>query len=394
MQQFTGSVYTWFDEISVNSVIMMVMMIFMMIGGIDRICGNRLGYGKEFEEGFRTMGPLVLAVASIIAIAPLISETIRPVIVPIAKLIGADPSFIAGLLLGSDMGGYPLASELALDTATGKYNGLIVAAVMGPTITFTIPIAFSVINIKDRPFLAVGVLAGLVSVPAGCLAGGIVMNFISYEISLKALVLNTLPVALISALVIALLWAFPEKVIKGFSVLGNAITGIVTVLMMAAVFQQVTGIMLPVLSVMSVPDENTGVTGLESGFIICAEISIVLAGAFPMMKWLTDTFGKRFEQAGRRFGLDKGECAGMIAALANIIPMLTLLGKMGPKGKLLNLAFCVGGCAVFGDVLGFTAGVDEEMIMPMIVGKLTAGLGALVIANLIAPRLLDKIKQQ
>ena len=36
---------------------------------------------------------------------------------------------------------------------------------MGPTITFTIPLAFSVISIKDRPFLAVGVLAGLVSVP-------------------------------------------------------------------------------------------------------------------------------------------------------------------------------------------------------------------------------------
>ena len=393
MQQFIGSVCTWFNEISVNSVIMMVMMIFMMIGGIDRICGNRLGYGKEFEEGFKTMGPLVLAVASIIAIAPLISEAIRPVILPFAKLIGADPSFIAGLLLGSDMGGYPLALELALDTASGKYNGLIVAGIMGPTITFTIPIAFSVINIKDRPFLAVGVLAGLVSVPAGCLVGGIVMKFSSYEISIKTLIFNTLPVTLISILVIVFLWIFPEKVIKVFSVLGSVITGIVTVLMMVAVFQQVTGIMLPVLSMMSIPDKATGLTGLESGFIICAEISIVLAGAFPMMKWLTDTFGKSFEKAGKHLGLERRECAGMIAALANIMPMLTLLGKMGPKGKLLNLAFCVGGCAVFGDVLGFTAGVDEKMITPMIVGKLTAGIGALVIANLIAPRLLEKIKQ-
>ncbi len=393
MQQFIESVFIWVEGASVNSVIMMIMMIFMIIGGVDRMLGNRFGYGKEFEEGFRTMGTLVLAVAAIIAIAPFISEVIRPAMVPFAKAIGADPSFIAGLMLGSDMGGYPLASELALDTAAGKYNGLVVAGIMGPTITFTIPLAFSVISIKDRPFLAVGVLAGLVSVPAGCLAGGLVMKLISYEISLKALIFNTLPVTIIIVFVIAALWVFPEKVIKGFSVLGNFITGTVTLLTMTAIFQQITGIMLPVLSVMSVPDKSTGITGFESGFLVCAEISIVLAGAFPMMKWITDTFGKRLERVGERFGLDRTECAGLIAGLANIIPVLTSLGKMGPKGKLLNLAFCVGGFAVFGDFIGFTAGVDKEMITPMIVGKLIAGIGAIVIGNLIAPRLLEKIKQ-
>lgn len=393
MEQFIQSLLKWWDDISINSVIIFIMMIFMVLGGIDKIRGNKLGYGREFEEGFKTMGSLVLAVAAVIAVAPFFSEILSPVITPVARAIGADPSFIAGLLLGSDMGGYSLASEMAKDTAAGKFNGLITAGIMGPTITFTIPFAFSVINIKDRPFLACGVLSGLVSVPLGCFAGGLVMKLVSYDISIRALIFNTLPVAVISALVILALWIFPKQAVKGFSVTGTAVTGIITALVIAGVFQQVTGIILPVLNVMALPDETTGLTGLESGILVCGEISIVLAGAFPMMKWITDTFGGRLEGLGRRFQLNRDECAGMIACLANIIPMITALDKMGPRGKLMNLAFCVGGFAVFGDFLGFTAGVDEEMILPMILGKLTAGAGALVTANLMIPRLLEKIER-
>ena len=36
-----------------------------------------------------------------------------------------------------------LATALAENEAVGKFNGLIVASIMGPTITFTIPVAFS-----------------------------------------------------------------------------------------------------------------------------------------------------------------------------------------------------------------------------------------------------------
>ena len=135
MQQFTESLAAWVENLSANSIIMMIMMIFMVIGGVDYIRGNKHGYGKEFEEGFKTMGTLALAIAAIIAIAPSLSEWIRPLVAPIAHAIGADPSIIAGVLLGADMGGYPMAQALAENTAAGKFNGLIVASVMGPTIT-------------------------------------------------------------------------------------------------------------------------------------------------------------------------------------------------------------------------------------------------------------------
>lgn len=81
----------------------------------------------------------------------------------------------------------------------------------------------------------------------------------------------------------------------------------------------------------------------------------------------------------------------MVANLANNIAMFNILHEMNPKGKLLNIAFAVSAAFVFGDHLGFTAGVNKEMIFPVIVGKLVAGITAVILANLLAPKLLSKI---
>ena len=81
----------------------------------------------------------------------------------------------------------------------------------------------------------------------------------------------------------------------------------------------------------------------------------------------------------------------MVANLANNIAMFNILHEMNPKGKLLNIAFAVSAAFVFGDHLGFTAGVNKEMIFPVIVGKLVAGITAVILANVLAPKLLSKI---
>ena len=67
------------------------------------------------------------------------------------------------------------------------------------------------------------------------------------------------------------------------------------------------------------------------------------------------------------------------------------MDKMNAKSKLLNVAFAVSAAFVFGDHLGFTAGVNSDMIFPVIIGKLTAGITALILANILAPKLLSKI---
>ena len=36
----------------INEIIIYIMVLFMVIGAIDRCLGNKFGYGKQFEEGF------------------------------------------------------------------------------------------------------------------------------------------------------------------------------------------------------------------------------------------------------------------------------------------------------------------------------------------------------
>ena len=387
----TGSLKEWISNLSINSVIMFIMMIFMIVGAIDKIRGNKHGYGEKFEEGFNAMGPLALAMAGVVAAAPVLAIILKPIIVPIYELLGADPSMFATTLLACDMGGYPLAMELASNQAVGNYAGLILGTMMGPTLVFTIPVALSIIKKKDRPYLGAGVLAGIITIPIGCIVGGLVMNMTQYKIGMGTILVNLIPVIIIAGLIVLGLWFKPGKMINGFNKFGTGVTVVITILTMIAVFEYQTGIKLPLFNIMVEPDA-AGTIPLESGLLTCGQIAIVLIGAFPMVLWITRTFGKALNALGRRFGMDENGSAGLVATLANNIAMFNIMDQMNAKGKLLNVAFAVSAAFVFGDHLGFTAGVNSEMIFPVIVGKLVAGITALLLANLLSPKLLSKVE--
>ncbi|MCH4071384.1 ethanolamine utilization protein EutH [Pseudoramibacter sp.] len=391
VEVFTKSIRTWASHLSINSVIIFIMMIFMVIGAVDKMRGNKLGYGEQFEEGFNAMGPLAMAMAGVVAAAPVLAILLKPIIVPIYRFFGADASMFATTLLACDMGGYPLAMKMASNATIGNFSGLILGTMMGPTIVFTIPVALSIIKKKDRPFLGAGVLAGMITIPIGCIVGGLTMNMTPYKISLSTILVNLIPVIIIAGLIVLGLWFKPAKMINGFNVFGKWVTIIITFFTAVAVFEYETGIKFPLMDLMVKPD-STGTIPLESGLLVCGTIAIVLIGAFPMVKWITDTFGKALQKLGGKLGIDENSSAGLVANLANNIAMFNIMDKMNDKGKLLNVAFSVSAAFVFGDHLGFTAGVNPKMIFPVIVGKLTAGITALILANILSPKLLEKIE--
>ncbi len=393
MNIFVESLKAWVSNLSINSVIMMIMMIFMLVGAIDKIRGNKHGYGEKFEEGFNAIGPLALSMAGVVAAAPVLAKLLGPIITPIYTVVGADPSMFATTLLACDMGGYPLAMEMASDPSVGSFAGLILGTMMGPTIVFTIPVALGILAKNDRPYLGAGVLAGMITIPLGCIVGGLVMNAMTdYKMNFLAIIINLIPVIIIAALIVIGLWFAPAKMISGFNVFGNGVTIVITALTAIAVFEQITGIMFPLFDVMATVDPETQLTPLNSGLLTCGQIGIVLIGAFPMVEWITRTFGKGLSKVGSALGMNDKASAGLVATLANNIATFNIMDQMDPKGKLLNVAFAVSAAFVFGDHLGFTAGVDQSMVTPVIVGKLVAGITALLVANLLAPKLLAKIQ--
>ncbi|MBQ2862391.1 MAG: ethanolamine utilization protein EutH, partial [Oscillospiraceae bacterium] len=48
MPLFGASVSAWVDGLAINSVVVMIMMLFMLWGAIDKIMGNKFGYGEQW----------------------------------------------------------------------------------------------------------------------------------------------------------------------------------------------------------------------------------------------------------------------------------------------------------------------------------------------------------
>lgn len=349
------------------------MALFMALGAVDRIIGNRFGLGEKFEEGIIAMGSLALSMIGIICLAPVLAGLLRPVVVPLYSFLGADPAMFAGTILANDMGGAPLAKELALTPEAGQFGGLIVGSMLGPTVVFTIPVALGIIRPEDHEFLARGVLAGVITIPIGGLVGGLAAGF-----PLMMVLKNLIPIVLIAVLIALGLAFIPNGMVKGFQVFGRFVIIVITVGLAAAIVEALTGITL-------IP----GMNPIEEGYATVGGIAIVLAGAFPLVFVITKVFRKPLMRLGHLLGMNDIAAAGLVATLANNIPMFQMMGDMDRRGKIINVAFAVSAAFVFGDHLGFTAGFDAAMIFPMIVGKLVGGVTAVAAAMLLTRKEAD-----
>ena len=360
----------------INEIIIYIMVLFMVIGAVDRCLGNKFGYGQQFEEGFMAMGSLALAMVGVVSLAPVLANILRPVVSPVYKMLGADPAMFATTLLACDMGGYPLAMQLAETEAAGKFAGLILGSMMGATIVFTIPVALGIIEEKDREFLAKGVLAGIITIPLGCLAGGLAAGY-----SLSMVLANLVPIIIVAVLISLGLWKIPEKMTKGFTIFGQGVVIVIIIGLAAIIIETLTGIVV-------IP----GMAPISEGIATIGAIAITLAGAFPLVYFITKVFSKPLLKLGGLLGMNDKAAAGMIATLANNIPMFGLLKEMDNRGKILNVAFAVSGAFVFGDHLGFIAGVDKTMIFPMVVGKLVGGISAVILAMIMFGKVSEEKK--
>ena len=349
---------------SFHEIIIAVMAGFTVLGALDRIFGNRWGLGKEFEEGILAMGSLALAMVGIVSLAPVLAQVLKPVVVPIFGFLGADPAMFAGTILACDMGGGALALQMTENQAAAMLGGVLNGSMLGATIVFTIPVAMGILREQDRPAMAKGVLCGIVTIPLGLLAGGIAAGF-----SLRMVLRNLIPIVLIAVLIALGLWRAERAMVKGFSLFGRFVIVLVTVGLVAAIVEALTGFVI-------IP----GMAPISEGFETGGTIAILLAGAFPLVFVLTKLLRNPLMAVGRKLGINDAAAAGLIASLANSIATFGMVKDMNERGKVINIAFAVSAAFVFGDHLGYTAGFAPEMIGPMIIGKLSGGITAVIVA--------------
>lgn len=349
---------------SFHEVLIDMMAVFALLGGLDRILGGRFGLGSRFEEGILSMGSLALAMVGIVSLAPVLAGILKPIVVPVYRLLGADPAMFAGTLLACDMGGGPLARQLTADPQAADLGGVITGSMLGATVVFTIPVAMGILEERDRPAMAKGILCGMVAIPFGILAGGLTAGY-AFSMVLR----NLVPIVLMALLIALGLWRAEKAMVAAFTAFGKILVAVVTVGLSGAIIQALTGFAV-------IP----GLAPISEGFETVGTIAIVLAGAFPLVYVLTQVLNKPLMALGKLLGINEPASAGLIASLANSIATFGMVKDMDDRGKVVNIAFAVPAAFVFGDHLGFTVGFAPELLPAMIVGKLVGGVFAVGVA--------------
>ena len=353
-----------------DQILIAVMAIFAVLGAADRILGNHLGLGPEFENGILAMGSLALAMVGIVSLAPVLASWLRPVVVPVYRFLGADPALFAGTILACDMGGGSLAQEMTEDPRAALLGGVITGSMLGATVVFTIPVAMGILRPEDRPAMAKGILCGVVTIPVGVLVGGLAAGY-PFMMVLR----NLTPILIIGALIALGLWRAEEGMIRGFAVFGKIVVAVITAGLAAAIVEELTGFVL-------IP----GMAPISEGFQTVGAIAIVLAGAFPLVYTVTKLLRKPLMAVGKLLGINDAAAAGPVACLANAIAASEMVKDMNSRGKVVCIAFSVSAAFVFGDHLGYAAGFAPEILPAMIVGKLAGGVAAVAAALLLTRR--------
>ncbi len=348
-----------------NRIIMIIMAAGVVLGGVDRILGNRLGYGEKFEEGFKLLGPTALSMTGMICLAPVLADILGRVIVPFYRMIGVDPAMFGGML-AIDMGGYQLAKELAADAKFGSFAGILVSAVFGCTLVFTIPVGMGMIEKGDRKFFAKGIMIGLTAMPAGLIVGGVLAG-----LSVQECLHQNLPVFGVALLLLLGLWKMPDKMVKGFCALAEGIRILVT-----------AGLALAAVEYLCGWNPVPGMAPIGEAMEVVASIGIVMLGSLPMAEMFCRVLKKPFTSLGERFGMRAESLTGMLLGFVSPMPVFSLYRDMDEKGKVAVGAFLVSGASLFAAHMGFTLGTEPEMLAVLIGGKMCGALAAVALAGL------------
>ncbi len=349
-----------------------LMLLFAMLGALDRIIGNRFGLGKEFEKGFMLLGNMALSMIGMIILSPWLAEVFKPLFDFFANTLHIDPSIVPAALFANDMGGAPLAKAIALSPEMGLFNGLIVSTMMGCTISFTIPYGLSLVDKSQHREMLLGLLCGLVTIPLGCLIAGVMLH-----LPLKSLLVDLLPLVIFSGVVALGLIFNPEISVKIFNAFGFFIKGLVTFGLALGVLRYLTGIEL-----------IKGLATLEEGADVCLNAAAVICGAFPLMYVVALLLKKPMKVAAKWLHVNEISVVGLVSSSATSMTTFGMIKEMDQKGVLINAAFAVSGAFTFAGHLAFTMAFDATYIPSMIVGKLSAGILAVILANLMSKRLL------
>ncbi len=346
-----------------NQIILYIMAAGAVLGGLDKIFGNKFGLGEKFEQGFQYLGPMALSMVGIICLAPVLATGLQTTVAPLCRMIGVDPAMLGGLL-AIDMGGYPLAMQLADKVEIGRYAGIVVGAIFGCTLVFTIPVGMGLARKEDHPAFARGIMIGLAAMPVALIIGGLIAG-----LSLIQTLHQNLPIFVLAILLMVGLYKIPNQMVKGFQTFAKVIEIIITI-----------GLILAALTYMTKIEILKGMAPIEEAMATVASIGIVLLGSLPLAEIVQRILQKPFQKLGNKLGLDSVGIAALLISFVSVLPSIAMLKDMNHKSKVVNVAAMVSSASLLGAHLGFTIAVEPSMPGALLAAKIFGAIIAAIAA--------------
>jgi len=384
---------------NIGTYVIYLIMVCAVIGAIASIVNAESELAKEFTAGLHSIGPIFIPVAGIMASIPFISSFISQVIGPMFVAMGADAGIAGPIFIASDLGGYQLAQALS-HSPEGWILGLITGFQCGSTVIFVIPVGLAMLDKADHKYMALGIMAGLLSIPVSIVLIALGMQWLDLGVrpdiatsgaptqmlhfSLGQLLQNLSPLILFCCALAAALRFMPNLMVSLFLRLGQLMYATVTLVLVASIVEYFTGVFTHLFGGWGfapiIADKADQFRALE----IAGYVGIMLCGAFPMVYLIKRFLSRPIEAVAGRLGLSPVGAAGILAASANILAMFRLVADMPPKDKVLVIAFAVCAAFTFGDHLAYSANFQPTLILPLILGKLSGGVLGIFLAYWLA----------
>lgn len=393
----------------IGTIVVYIIMACAITGCLASVIKPESELGQQFVAGIDSIGPIFLPVAGIMASAPYLTAFVSAVFGPAYSAVGADPAMAATTFIAVDMGGYQLADALA-ETRESWIMAMITGYMAGATIVFSIPVALKMLEKRDRKYLALGVMSGLLAIPIGVLVASAIIAVshpmvrevvstnadATYQLALSwgQIGVNLIPLIIICVALAAGLKFKPDAMIKGFIVFGRVMESALKIVFVLVVVEYFTGVWSTLFGSFGfdpiIADEEDIFRALE----VSGAIGMMLCGAFPMVYLIRRYLAKPLAKIGGAMGLSSDATAGLLAGSANVLALFSMVKDLRAKDKVICMAFAVCCAFLFGDHLSFTANFQPNLIVVVLAGKLAAGICAIVFAKLLAVKKAEQLERE
>lgn len=379
-----------------GQIVVYIIMACAIVGCIASIVKENSELGNQFLEGINSIGAIFLPVAGIMASAPYLTVFVSKVFGPLFSLVGADPAMAATTFIAVDMGGYQLAEALA-STKESWIMAMMTGYMAGATIVFSIPVALKMLQKTDRRYLAMGTMVGFITIPIGVLVSSIIISLSNpvireviatsgegtYQLALSfgLIFQNLIPLVIICGLIAVGLYFKPEVMIKGFNVFGKLMDSALRIVFVLCVVEYFTGVFSAIFGSWGFEPIIADEIDINRALEVSGYIGIMLCGAFPMVYMIKTYLAKPLAAIGGKFGLSSDATAGLLAGTANVLALFGMVKDLKPEDKVKCIAYSVCCAFLIGDHLAFTANFQPSLILPVMIGKLCAGVLAVYIAH-------------